>query len=104
MNIHRERRRSVQSRGFGGPVVITPSTKGIQTGMLKNKRQQQKKPNNKLNFFLQPSVNLSLGRIWQTENERFGKITNAPRRLDHHTFCALCILVQLVSGSNKPHS
>lgn len=58
--------------------------KGIQTGYLKKNRERNK-------TFLQPSVNMSVGRIWQTENQRFGKIKkkqNNPRRLERDTFCA----------------
>lgn len=36
--------------------------KGIQTGFLKKKGNKT--------LFLQPSVNMSVGRIWQTENQK----------------------------------
>lgn len=58
--------------------------KGIQTGYLKKKETKH---------ILQPSVNMSVGRIWQTENQKIWqkkeeKNTN-PRRLERDTFCAL---------------
>lgn len=62
--------------------------KGIQTGLFFEKKKKKEKKRTK--YFLQPSVNMSVGRIWQTENKRFGKKkNNNPRRLERDTFCAL---------------
>lgn len=58
-----------QFQNKSSPVFITPEVKEFKLGLFKKGEKKKKEIH-----FVQPSVNMSVGRILQTEkNQRFGK-------------------------------